>query len=114
MPIMGTKMILKYRSVSITEEDFNRDLPKAVPWQNLGLEHYIACHNFLSSIKDPQECARGFIAHDAIVRKITGDIAEIFNPGRRELVVGSPNTPNNLYGADWYLVKPSDYTGPKE
>ena len=99
--------ILMYRSVGITNEDFNRDRPKAVEWKNLRLEHYIACH------KHPDSGKLGLYAHDAIVKEIDPEKIKIFNPGRNELTDCFPNS-FRVYGTNWFLIRPSDYTGPKE
>jgi hypothetical protein len=101
---MAENMFLKFRSVGITEEDFKRNLPKAVKWENLGLEHYIACRRY------PGAGPRGLWAHDGIVKNIDSEKIQIFNPGRRELSDFFPDE----YGVDWFLVKPEDYTGPRE
>jgi len=106
--------ILKYRSVRITNEDFHRDRPKAVEWKNLRLEQYIACHKHPDSEKlDPISRAEGLYAHDAIVEKIDPGRIKIYNPGRDELTDCFPNS-FRVYGTSWFLIRPSDYTGPKE
>lgn len=104
---MKVKMVLKYRSVSITEEEFKRDLAKAVEWKNLSIEHYVALW------RHPTGGPLAIWAHDGIVKKIETDRIKLFNPGRYELSDCYQKSFGG-YGTNWFLVKPSDYSGPKE
>jgi hypothetical protein len=97
-------MILKYRSLGLTNEEFDRDIKNAVNWENIVSGPYIACHRF------PLDHSQLW-SHDAIVQEVNPDKIVYLNPGRNEDVTAYPISCGG-YGKNWFLINPEDYTGP--
>lgn len=94
---------LKHRSVVITEDVFENHRDEAVKWENIGLEHYVALHNAFGN----------WYAHDAHVKNIMNNGVKIYNPGRNELTVCTPDSFQG-YEKSWLLVPADKYQGPTE